>query len=276
MRAALVQMQSSDDPVANLADLLPWIAEAAGSGAQLVVTPEVSNCVSMSRAQQRAVLSHERDDTMLAALRLAAEEHRIWLLIGSVALKTDDPDGRFANRSFLVSPTGKIAARYDKIHMFDVQLSDRESYVESSGYRPGDRAVIAETSIARIGLTICYDLRFPKLFRDLAQAGAQIITVPSAFSAGTGAAHWEVLLRARAIESGAFILAPAQSGTHRAVVGASRRTWGHSLVVSPWGEVLADAGDKTGVTMVDLNLQDVDAARAAIPVLTQDRCFEAP
>ena len=276
LRAGLIQLCASDDPKANLGVTLDFIDQAAGAGAQLILTPEVTNCVSESRARQVSVLRHERDDNSLSAMQASAAKLGIWLLVGSLALKTSDADGRFANRSFLISPRGKIVARYDKIHMFDVQISEGEIYRESAGYRPGKRAVLAETDVARIGMTICYDLRFPHLFRDLARAGAQILTVPSAFSRATGAAHWQVLLQARAIETGCFVLAPAQSGLHAAQSGKPRRTWGHSLAISPWGEVLADGGTEPGVTMVDLDLGEVDAARARIPALLHDRPIEGP
>lgn len=276
MRAALVQMTSTDAPEANLVAAEALIAAAAVEGAGLVLTPEVTNCVSASRARQVEVLRQEPDDPVLAGLREAAARHGIWLLIGSLALKTGDPDGRFANRSFLIAPDGAIAARYDKIHMFDVALSETERYRESEGFRPGDRAVLAETPFARIGLTVCYDLRFPQLYRALAGAGAQILTVPAAFAVPTGRAHWEVLLRARAIESGAFVLAPAQCGTHPATAGKPRQTWGHSLAVAPWGEVLADAGDRPGVTLVDLDMDKVAEARGRVPSLGHDRPFAGP
>lgn len=269
-------MTSTDAPEANLAAAEAMIAAAAAEGAGFVLTPEVTNCVSASRARQVEVLRPEADDPVLAGLREAAARHGIWLLIGSLALKTGDADGRFANRSFLIAPDGAIAARYDKIHMFDVALSETERYRESDGFRPGERAVVAETPFARIGLTVCYDLRFPQLYRALAVAGAQILTVPAAFAVPTGQAHWEVLLRARAIESGAFVLAPAQCGTHPATEGKRRETWGHSLAVAPWGEVLADAGDRPGVTLVDLDLDKVGAARSRVPSLRHDRPFAGP
>ncbi len=273
MRAGLVQLSSTDDPVANLTVTAALVAEAARGGAQFILTPEVTNCVSLSRDHQRAVLQHEDDDITLAGLRAAAAQHGVWVLIGSLALKTGDADGRFANRSFLIAPDGAIAARYDKIHMFDVDVSATETYRESSGYRPGERAVLAETPLGRIGMTVCYDMRFPHLYRRLAQAGADILTVPSAFSPVTGAAHWHVLLRARAIETGCFVLAPAQTGVHRQSDGRERRTYGHSLAVAPWGEVLADGGTEPGVTLVDLDLTAVPDARRRVPSLRHDRDF---
>ncbi|MEC7761127.1 MAG: carbon-nitrogen hydrolase family protein [Pseudomonadota bacterium] len=272
MRAALVQLCSGDDPAANLTVTRGFVDEAARSGASLILTPEVTNCVSTSRTRQEAVLQHEADDQTLAALRDAARDHGVWISIGSLALKTDDPDGRFANRSFLIDPAGEVRGRYDKIHMFDVDVSETERYRESAGYRPGERAVLVDTDLARIGLTICYDVRFAYLYRSLAQAGAEIITVPAAFSTGTGPGHWEVLLRARAIETGAYILAAAQTGQNT----DKRATYGHSLAIAPWGEVIADAGTDPGVTLVDLDLATVEKSRQRIPALNHDRSFESP
>jgi predicted amidohydrolase len=267
MRAALLQLSATDDPAGNLPVTLALVREAAAGGAGFVLTPEVTNCLSSDRARQHEVLRHEEADATLAALRAEAAERGIWLLVGSLALLTHDADGRFANRSFLVGPDGAIVARYDKIHMFDVNVSATEQYRESSGYRPGTRA---------IGMTVCYDLRFPHLYRRLAQAGAQILTVPAAFNDTTGAAHWHSLLRARAIENGAWVLAPAQTGSHAVHDGRPRRTYGHSLAVSPWGEVLVDAGTEVGVSFVELSLAEVDRARARVPSLTHDRTFEGP
>ena len=276
MRVGLVQLTVGDDPEENLPETLALVRAAAEGGAKLVLTPECTNMLSSSRERQRALLCHEEEDPTLAALRDEAARAGIWLLIGSLGVKTHDADGRFANRSFLIGPDGTIAARYDKIHMFDVNVSDTEVYRESSAYRPGDRAVLAETPLGRIGMTICYDLRFPHLFRRLAQAGAQILTVPAAFNHLTGQAHWQTLLRARAIETGCFVLAPAQTGFHPERDGKGRRTHGHSLVIAPWGEVLADAGDEPGVTFAEINLAEVDRARGRVPSLTHDRDFAGP
>ncbi|MFC7702693.1 carbon-nitrogen hydrolase family protein [Plastorhodobacter daqingensis] len=276
MRAGLVQLTVTDDPAQNLVATRALVRAAAAGGAGFVLTPELTNCLSSSRAHQRQVLHHEQDDPTLAALRDEAAELGIWLLIGSLGLQTQDADGRFANRSFLVGPDGAIVARYDKIHMFDVRVSETETYRESEGYRPGTRAVVADTPFARIGMTICYDLRFPQLYRCLAQAGADILTVPAAFNHITGAAHWESLLRARAIETGCFVLAPAQTGFHPETAGRGRRTHGHSLAIAPWGEVLADAGTEPGVTYADLDLSEVARARARVPSLSHDRPFEGP
>lgn len=276
-RAALLQLSASDDPAENLAVTLDMVADAAGRGAGFVLTPEVTNCVTSSRAHQHAVLQDEAADITLAGLRDAAAQCGIWILIGSLALKTDDADGRFANRSFLIAPDGAIAARYDKIHMFDVEVSAAETYRESAGFRPGQTAVLANAGFAKIGMTICYDVRFPHLYRALAQAGAGVITVPAAFSPVTGRAHWETLLRARAIETGAYVLAPAQTGTHAQTAPVAdsrpRSTHGHSLVVDPWGEVLLDAGDAPGVYCVDLRMDAVSDARRKIPSLLHDRPF---
>ena len=276
MRAALIQLNVSDDPAANLVATLGFVRQAVAAGAGFVLTPELTNGLSSSRAHQRSVFRHEADDPTLAALRAEAEAAGIWLLIGSLDLLTQDADGRFANRSFLVDPQGEIAARYDKIHMFDVNVSDTEVYRESEGYRPGSSAVVAKTPFARIGMTVCYDVRFPALYRRLAQAGAQVITVPAAFNHITGAAHWETLLRARAIETGCFVLAPAQTGFHPETLGKGRRTHGHSLAIAPWGEILADAGTEPGVTLVDLDLARVAEARRRVPSLRHDRGFDGP
>ncbi|UWQ45659.1 carbon-nitrogen hydrolase family protein [Leisingera aquaemixtae] len=276
MRAALLQMTSTDIPAENLETVKAMMAEAVRGGAGFVLTPEVTNCLSGSRTHQKDVLCHEENDPTLAALREEAARHGVWLLLGSLGVKTRDNDGRFANRQFLISPQGEITARYDKIHMFDVEVTPEETYRESDGYRPGTKAVVAETAFARIGMTICYDVRFPHLHRALAQGGAQILTVPAAFSYVTGAAHWHSLLRARAIETGCFVLAPAQTGKHPASRGPSRKTYGHSLAVAPWGEVLADAGQEPGVTYVDLDLEKVAEARKRVPSLTHDREFDGP
>ncbi|OED49516.1 amidohydrolase [Rhodobacteraceae bacterium (ex Bugula neritina AB1)] len=276
MRTALLQMTSTDVPAENLETVKAMMAEAARGGAGFVLTPEVTNCLSGSRTHQNAVLCHEEDDPVLAALREEAAKHSVWLLLGSLGIKTHDEDGRFANRQFLISPEGEIRARYDKIHMFDVEVTPEETYRESDGYRPGTQAVVAETPFANIGMTICYDVRFPHLHRALAKGGAQIIAAPAAFSYVTGAGHWHALLRARAIETGCFVLAPAQTGKHPASRGPSRKTYGHSLAVAPWGEVLADAGQEPGVTFVDLDLEKIAEARKRVPSLTHDREFDGP
>ncbi|MBS3979939.1 MAG: carbon-nitrogen hydrolase family protein [Rhodobacteraceae bacterium] len=276
MRVGLVQLTVGDDPAANLPMTLGHVRQAVAQGAGFVLTPELTNGLSSSRAHQRGVFRHEEADETLAALQAEAKAAGIWLLIGSLGLLTHDADGRFANRSFLIAPDGSVAARYDKIHMFDVNVSATEVYRESEGYRPGSKAVVAETPFAKIGMTVCYDVRFPALYRRLAQGGAQVITVPAAFNHLTGAAHWETLLRARAIETGCFVLAPAQTGFHPETNGKGRKTHGHSLAIAPWGEVLADAGTEPGVTLADLDLARVAEARGRVPSLTHDRDFDGP
>ncbi len=276
MKAALLQLNVSDDPAANLVQTGGMIAQAAGQGAGFVLTPEVTNCVSQDRRHQNRVLQHEEDDMTLAGLREAAIRHGIWLSIGSLALKTHDPDGRFANRSFLIDPAGQIVGRYDKIHMFDVTVSEAETYRESAGYRPGEQAVVVDTPFAKIGLSICYDVRFAYLYRAMAQAGAEVLLVPSAFSPVTGAAHWEPLLRARAIETGSYVLAAAQTGTHASQTGKPRQTYGHSMAISPWGEVLLDLGTEPGIGLVDLDPRSVAQSRKRIAALSHDRPFEGP
>lgn len=278
MRAGLVQLTVTDDPAANLPVTLAAVARAAEGGADLILTPECTNILSSNRTHQRAVLHRQEDDPTLAGLRDAASKAGRWVLLGSIGVLTDDADGRFANRSILIDPSGRIAATYDKIHMFDVNVTETEVYRESSAYRPGGRAVLADTPLGRIGMTVCYDVRFPHLYRRLAQAGAQIITVPAAFNHLTGQAHWEVLLRARAIETGCFVLAPAQCGFHAEPAGGGkgRRTHGHSLAVAPWGEVLADAGSEPGVTFAEIDLTEVDKARGRVPSLQHDRPIEGP
>jgi predicted amidohydrolase len=276
MKAALIQLNVTDDPARNLAGTVAMIRDAADQGASFVLTPEVTNCVSTSRTHQREVLQHEGDDITLAALRDVAREKAIWLLIGSLGLKTDDADGRFANRSFMIDPTGKIIARYDKIHMFDVDIDTTESYRESAGYRPGEKSVVVETSFGKIGMSICYDMRFPLLYQALADAGAEILTLPAAFSPVTGAAHWHVLLRARAIETGCFVVAPAQTGEHQSDTNKTRFTYGHSLAVAPWGEVLVDAGEAPGVYLFEIDMDRLADARRRVPSLANRRNFEAP
>ena len=276
MRVGLIQLTVSDDPAANLPGTLALVRQAVAGGAGFVLTPECTNALSSSRDHQRKVLQAEDQDLTLAALRAEAASAGIWLLVGSLGIVTGDADGRFANRSFLVAPDGTIAARYDKIHMFDVNVSETEVYRESAGYRPGNKAVLARTDFATLGMTVCYDIRFPDLYRRLAQGGAQILTVPAAFNHVTGAAHWEALLRARAIETGCYVLAPAQTGFHPETAGKGRRTHGHSLVIDPWGEIVADGGTDPGVAFADLDLAAVARARARIPSLTHDREFTGP
>ena len=269
MRAALLQLTSSDEPAENLATLRRMLAEAAAGGAEIACTPEVTNMVApRERLLARAV--PEDEDPVLEGVRDEAALHGLWVAAGSLAVRL--PDGRLANRSFLVSPEGEVAARYDKLHMFDVDVSERETWRESATFQAGSRAVVARTPLGALGLGICYDLRFPQLFRALAKGGAEVLLLPAAFTRPTGEAHWEVLLRARAIETGCFVLAAAQTGTH----ANGRETHGHSMAVTPWGEVLADAGREPGVTLVDLDLRRVAEARERVPSLGHDRAFEGP
>lgn len=276
MKTALIQLNSGDDPTENLKQTLGFLQQGVDQGAGFLLTPEVTNCVSLSRKRQEEVLRTQKDDPTLAGIRAFAAENGVWILIGSLALKTSDGDGRYANRSFLIDPQGEIAAWYDKIHMFDVKLNEVETFRESDGYRPGDRAVVADTDFGTIGMSICYDMRFPYLYRDLAQAGAEILTVPAAFSPVTGRAHWESLLRARAIETGCYVLAPAQTGTHPIRHGKPRETHGHSIAIDPWGTVLLDAGTEPGVYVVDLEPDLVAKTRQRVPSLTHDRDYSAP
>ena len=276
MRAALLQLNVTDNLAGNLSETLDLVRRAHAGGADIILTPECTNLLSSSRAHQREVFRHEASDLTLAELREEVASLKVWLLIGSLGLKTRDKSGRFANRSFLIGPDGGVVARYDKIHMFDVNVSETEIFRESAAYRPGSRAVVAPTPLGVFGMTVCYDVRFPRLYRKLAQSGAQILTVPAAFNHITGAAHWGVLLRARAIETGCFVLAPAQTGHHSESGGQGRRTHGNSLAVSPWGEVLADGGTEPGVTFVDIDLAEVARARARIPSLSHDRRFTGP
>jgi len=277
MRAAILQITSSDDPARNLDMVREMVAEAVDAGADWVLTPEVTNCVSASRAHQKSVLSSETDDPVLAGLRKETERHGIFLLIGSLALLAETAgEAPFVNRSFLIGPDGTIRARYDKIHMFDVDISETETYRESAAFRPGERAVVADVEDFTVGLTICYDVRFPALYRRLAAAGADALSVPAAFSPVSGKAHWETLLRARAIETGCYVLAPAQCGDHPVSEGRARSSHGHSLAVDPWGQVLVDAGEAPGVHLVDLDRALVEESRRRIPSLAHGRAFQGP
>lgn len=274
LKVALIQTRTPATAAAGLAHVEPLIRQAATGGAQLILTPEGTNFLEQRRALRDAALSSEEADAAVLGLRALAVELGVWLLIGSAIVRSSAPgDTRAANRSLLIDPTGAITARYDKLHVFDVDLADGETYRESASVRPGDAAVVADTPWGGLGLTICYDVRFPHLHRQLAQAGAAMIAVPAAFTRPTGEAHWETLLRARAIETGAFVLAPAQGGTHE----DGRQTWGRSLIVGPWGEVIARADhDEPGVLHATLDLDAVDRARASIPALRHDREFDPP
>ena len=275
MKVAALQLCASDDPVANLELTISMVQRAAEAGAQFIATPEVTNCVSSSRRRQNEVLALQEDDQTLAAMCAAAARFGVWISVGSLALKLPDDD-RFTNRSFMIDPSGRIVAQYDKIHMFDVTLSETEQYRESDGYRAGDHAVIADTAFGKIGMTICYDIRFPHLYRGLAKSGASILLIPAAFAQPTGRAHWEVLLRARAIETGCFVIAAAQTGEHQTTQGRPRKTYGHSMIVSPWGEILADAGEDQGIIYADLDLSLVESTRARVPSILSNQSFSEP
>ncbi|MAB87618.1 MAG: amidohydrolase [Rhodobacteraceae bacterium] len=268
MKVAIAQITSSDQPAENLATVLSLMNQAAGQ--DILFLPEVTNCVSLDRAHQLQVLEPYDGNAFIAAICERARLLRLWVALGSVTVKTDGDDGRFANRSVMINAQGKIVAFYDKIHMFDVTLSDTERYHESKGYRPGAEAAVVQTPWAELGLSICYDLRFAALHRALAHAGAKVLSVPSAFARATGEAHWHVLLRARAIETGCFVIAAAQTGVHS---GSGRETFGHSLIVGPWGEVILDAGLEIGLHFATLDLGEVDRARARVASLQHDRPF---
>lgn len=267
LRAACIQMLSTTEVGPNIDAASDLIRAAAGQGAEFIATPEMTNLLDIRPGQARPKITSEADDACLQALSELARSLQVTLLIGSIAVALPDDD-RFANRSFLIGPDGAVLARYDKIHMFDVEVGDGQSYRESKAYRAGRDMVLATTPLAKIGLTICYDVRFPHLYRALGQAGAELITLPAAFTRVTGAAHWHVLIRARAIETGCFLLAPAQGGQHE----DGRETYGHSLIISPWGEILAEAThDEPGFIMADLDLEEVTKARARIPALGNDQ-----
>ena len=267
-RVGLIQLRSGRAPAANLDTATKLIREAKQAGADYVLTPEMTNIMELSRERLFAAIVPEENDSSLAAFRELARALSLYLHVGSLAIKAS-PD-KAANRSFLINPKGEIIARYDKIHMFDVDLGNAESYRESQNFRPGELAVLADLPWARFGLSICYDLRFPALYRALAEAGASLLTIPSAFTRLTGEAHWHVLVRARAIENGCFVLAAAQGGAHE----NGRETFGHSLVVDPWGRILAEGGTEPCVIMADIDPAAVAAARARIPSLQHGRRFE--
>lgn len=271
---ALIQTRTPATAREALAHVEPLIREAAEGGAKLILTPEGTNLLEQRRDRRATVITDEDQDVAVVGLRHLAAELGVWLLVGSAIVRSGHSgDARAANRSLLIDAHGGITARYDKLHVFDVDLADGESYRESSTIRPGDAACVAETPWGKLGLTVCYDLRFPHLFRQLAKAGACFIAVPAAFTVPTGQAHWETLLRARAIETGCFVLAPAQGGTHE----DGRKTWGRSMVVGPWGEVLARADhDDPCVIPARLDMAAVEKARASVPQLLHDREFDPP
>ena len=267
---ACVQLTAGEDMGRNIEAAVAAIRAAREGGADFILTPENVSMMVPDPRQVRARAAPEESHPALGAFRDLAIETGAWLLAGSLAVQLERD--RVANRSILIAPDGAIAARYDKIHMFDVDLPDGESYRESKMYRPGGRAVVAETPWGGVGLSVCYDLRFAALYRTLAQAGARILTVPSAFTKLTGEAHWHVLLRARAIETGAYVVAPAQCGTHP----GGRKTYGHTLIVDPWGAVLGEGGEAPGIIHADIDLAAVEQARARIPTLGCDRSFSGP
>jgi predicted amidohydrolase len=267
-KAAMIQLRSGLAPAANIDAAVRLIGEAKSAGADYVQTPEMTNILAAKREQLFAAIVAEEADSTLATLRELARKLAITVHIGSLAIK-HSPE-RAVNRSFLIAPSGEIAARYDKIHMFDVDLADGESYRESNSYRPGETAVLADLPWGRLGLTVCYDLRFPALYRALAEAGATLLAIPSAFTRQTGEAHWHVLMRARAIENGCFVFAAAQGGKHE----NGRETYGHSLIVDPWGRVLAEGGTEPGVVMAEIDVGEVAKARGRIPSLEHGRRFE--
>ena len=267
LRLGLLQMRSGLTPADNLPVLRDGIAALAADGAQLICTPEMTGALDGTRARILETAQTEEHDPVLVAAREMAVRHGLWINLGSLAIRPTPDSERLVNRQFMIAADGAIAARYDKIHLFDVDLPSGERYRESNTYQPGTRALAVRTPWTVVGMTICYDLRFAYLYRALAQAGAGIIVVPAAFTRVTGEAHWHILLRARAIETGCFIVAAAQCGTH----ADGRTTYGHSLVVAPWGEVLADAGTEPGPLVVDIDTTHIDTARGRIPALAHDR-----
>jgi predicted amidohydrolase len=267
-RVGLVQMRSGRTPQANVDAAAKLIGEAKSNGADYVLTPEMTNVMELGRTKLLAAIVDEDSDTSLATFRELARKLAIWLHIGSLAIKVS-PD-KAVNRSYLIDPRGEVVARYDKIHMFDVDLAAGESYRESNNFRPGELAVLYDLPWGRLGLSVCYDLRFPALYRALAEAGASFLAIPSAFTRQTGEAHWHVLNRARAIENGSFVLAAAQGGRHE----NERETFGHSLVVDPWGRIVAEGGTEPGVVMAEIDPAEVAAVRARIPSLQHGRRFE--
>ena len=267
MKIAVCQTNSGIDPGENAATLVSMVEASAKAGAAMLFTPEMSGLLDRDRARAASNIVRETDDKVLKALQKAASAHSIWIALGSLALAGEREDGRLVNRSFVIDNSGTVRARYDKLHLFDVDLTTGESWRESARYAPGDAAVVVDTPIATLGLSVCYDLRFPALYSALSEAGAQLLTVPAAFTVPTGAAHWHILLRARAIENGAYVVAAAQSGLHQ----DGRSTFGHSLVVDPWGKVILDMGEGQGVGFAEFDLEVVQKVRVQIPVLEHRR-----
>lgn len=271
LRVGLIQIRTPATHEAALAHVAPLVREAAAQGARFILTPECTNVLQKDREKLLPTLTSLEDDLVVRGLRDLARELDVWIDVGSALVRRED--GKAANRQAVIDPTGAIVATYDKLHMFDVQLPTGETARESATYEPGDRATVVRTPLGAFGLTICYDMRFPALHRALALGGAQILTVPAAFTRPTGEAHWDILLRARAIETGSFVIAAAQGGFHE----DGRGTWGRSIVVGPWGEVIAKLDhDEPGVLIADLDLAAADKARAAIPALKNARAFTGP
>ena len=269
MRIAVLQMTTGIDPVANARTLTEAVADARRGGAAMLFTPEMSGVLDSNRSRAAGNLHPESDDAVLAAVRKAAAEQGIWVHLGSLAVRGDD--GKLANRAYVIDSDGNIRARYDKLHLFDVDLPTGESWRESASYTPGSGAVVVDTPVGQVGLAICYDMRFPDLFRALSDAGATLLAVPAAFTRPTGAAHWHILLRARAIEAAAFVVAAAQTGVHE----DGRATYGHSLVIDPWGEVLLDMGEEVGLGFAEIDPSRTADVRARIPVLAHRRPIPA-
>lgn len=267
-RVACVQTNAVCDPAPNIEAVSGLVRRARDAGADFILTPEIVNMLEPKRAQLLEKAKAEVDDSALAAFKGLAKETGAWLLAGSLVIRIADE--KVANRSLLIDPKGDVVARYDKIHMFDVDLGGGERYQESRTYRAGSKAVVAETPWGRLGMTVCYDMRFPHLYRALAKAGADFFSVPAAFTRPTGKAHWHVLLRARAIENGCFVFAPAQTGEH----AEGRKTYGHSLIVDPWGEILADGGEDVGFVMAEVDTAKIAEARGKVPSLNADRAFD--
>jgi len=265
-KIAIFQSRTGVDPKASAQTLVTAIGQAAAGGAEMLFTPEMSGLLDRDSERARSNVRSEGDDQVLAACREAAKRSGIWLHLGSLAVSAQD--GKFANRGFVIDSDGEIRASYDKIHLFDVDLPTGESWRESNVYRGGSEAVVVDgTPVGKLGLTICYDLRFPALFQSLTDAGAQLVSVPAAFTVPTGKAHWEILLRARAIEAGVFVVAAAQCGRHE----DGRETYGHSLVVDPWGTVVFDMGEQVGVAFADIDVGKVDEVRGRIPAIRHRR-----
>lgn len=267
MKIAVLQMNAGFDPLDNVAVLTEAVAQAKAGGAEILFTPEMSNMLDRNRARAADNIRPEEEDYVLGMVRAAAAIAGIWVHLGSLAVRGDTDADKWRNRAFVIAPNGNIAARYDKIHLFDVDLASGESWRESSVYAGGERAVAVQLPGAVLGLSICYDIRFPAVYAALSRAGADIVAVPAAFTVPTGAAHWHVLLRARAIESACFVVAAAQTGTH----GDGRSTYGHSLVVDPWGDVLLDMGEAPGLAFVDLPLERIAEVRGRVPVIANRR-----